>query len=188
MYSGNDQFVNATSNALNDLMNGGNVGETLVQDLAGRSDRILLGESKRGNFEIDDPGNTNYSSIVGFDLNSKSPFGGKQFVALGHELTHSKDRLDGNLDMNIWQEIKNGQSGSSETIPKCEISAIHTENQIRAENNLPLRTHYGDLNGNGTGTSVLFGKTRQSRYYNSAGIANPKFKTIKRKTQLPFIY
>ncbi|WP_437922221.1 hypothetical protein [Sphingobacterium sp. LRF_L2] len=103
-------------------------------------------------------------------------------------MAHTRDRFIRNLDMTTWQTVTD-QHGNQKSIPYAEVSANHTENQIRAENGLPLRTHYTvDANGNGTGTRIVFNGTRQSCYYNSNGVTNPNYRPISRRNQMPFTY
>lgn len=146
-------------------------------------------QSNVGNSEFQDSNYPQYGSFVRYNPSSRSPFQGRNYVGLGHELVHTRDRFNGNLDMNTWQTVTD-QNGNQKSIPYAEVSATHTENQIRAENGLPLRTHYTvDANGNGTGTRIIYNRTRQSRYYNSNGVTNPNYRPIsRRKNQIPFTY
>ena len=59
------------------------------------------------------------------------------FIGLGHELAHIQDIWNGTLDNSNWV-IEGGI-----TIPNSEKYATHIENQLRAENGVPLRSHYG---------------------------------------------
>lgn len=70
------------------------------------------------------------------------------FIALAHELAHALSYIEGNNEMGIWRIIF-GQ-GKNIVVNRDEIFASHWENKIRAENNLPLRTHYLNETGNVT--------------------------------------
>jgi len=188
LYSGNNQFVNDVSSSLGSLQSGGNAGNALVSSLAGSADNVMVLQSRGGNSEFQDPNNPQYDSYVRYNPNGASPFQGQNYVSLGHELAHTQDRFNGTLDQNTWFNVTN-QSGQSQSIPYAEIYATHIENQIRSENSLPLRTHYAaDAYGNGSGTSILFNNSNQSRFYDSRGIVNPNYRPIKRRKQTPFTY
>lgn len=188
LYSGNNQFVNDVSSSLSSLQSGGNAGNALVLGLAGSSDNVMILQSNGGNSEFQDPNNPQYDSYVRYNPNASSPFQGQNYVSLGHELAHTQDRFNGTLDQNTWFNVTN-QSGQSQSIPYAEIYATHIENQIRSENGLPLRTHYAvDAYGNGSGPSILFNNSRQSRFYDSRGIVNPNYHPINRRKQTPFTY
>ncbi|WP_343207142.1 M91 family zinc metallopeptidase [Arthrospiribacter ruber] len=191
-YQGNNQFIGDVANGLNDLMNGGSAGYALVTGLAGASDNVQIipgnANSSRGNAEF-----ASNSSLGGSAVRWDPNFNGVQgnqrpsFVALGHELAHSRDRLNSTLDLNSWFTYQD-QNGATQSVPRAEISATHTENQIRAENGLSLRQSYTyDPSGSPTGTRIIFNGTRQSRYYNSSGNSNPNFRPIRRR-QTPFTY
>jgi hypothetical protein len=65
------------------------------------------------------------------------------FIGLGHELAHSYDKVtDGKVNYAPWP----GVTGAA----KAEMFATHVENMLRAENQIPLRTHYGINNSSGS--------------------------------------
>ena len=65
------------------------------------------------------------------------------FIGLTHELAHTHDGLRGPLN-----QTSIGMIGTT-SIPYAEFYAMDWENQVRSENNIALRTHYGDdANGN----------------------------------------
>jgi hypothetical protein len=192
-YQGNNQFIGDVSNGLNDLMKGGSAGNALVTDLADASANVQIipgnANSSRGNAEF-----ASNSSLGGSAVRWDPNFNGVQgnqrpsFVALGHELTHSQDRLNRTLDLNSWFTYQD-QNGITQSVPRAEISATHMENRIRAENGVSLRQNYTyDPAGRPTGTRIIFNGTRQSRYYNSSGNPNPDFRPIRRRRQTPFTY
>ncbi|WP_422349038.1 DUF6443 domain-containing protein [Flagellimonas sp.] len=187
-YQGSDQFVSDLTAGLNDLMNGGQVGHDLVSQLAGdqnKSVEIL----KSGGNNADDNG-----TYVKWNPNNTNgpPDGGNNqrpaFIGLGHELAHIQDVWNGGADQNTWFTVP-GANGAVQSVPNAEIYSTHVENQLRAENNLPLRTSYAaDPNGNPSGPSLLFPNSRQSRYYNSNGNTNQNYRPIRRRRQTPFTY
>lgn len=72
-------------------------------------------------------------------------------------MAHIQDVWKGTYDGSLW--VGN--------IPNAEKYATHIENQLRSENGLPLRTHYGVLDtGQGDPqTSLLRKGTGVSLYY-----------------------
>ena len=108
------------------------------------------------------------------------------FIGLGHEMAHVKDVWDGTINNNPWVTVTL-PNGKTKAIPKAEIFATHMENQIRSENNVPLRVAYGvNVNGGADpSTRIIKAGTSQSIYYNQSGATN--FKRLKRK-QIPFTY
>jgi len=88
----------------------------------------------------------------------KSPL----FVAVGHEMAHRKDIIKGTFDGNEWFTTSDGT-----TIPNAEVFATHYENMIRAEHDLPLRTHYARDSRKGVGPEII--QSGQSRFYNQYG-------------------
>lgn len=188
-YQGGDQFVADLTNALNSLMSGGSVGNNLVTSLAGdlnNNVEILSSNENKAGFDGSfvkwNSSNTNGAPDKQPGNNNQRP----TFISLGHELAHIKDSWSGTLDQSRWFSVPNANGGFT-PIPKAEIYATHVENQLRAENNLPLRTSYAaDPNGNPAGPSILFPGTRESRFYDSNGNSNGN--SINRRRQTPYKY
>lgn len=188
-YQGGDQFVADLTNALNSLMSGGSVGNNLVTSLAGdlnNNVEILSSNENKAGFDGSfvkwNSSNTNGAPDNQPGNNNQRP----TFISLGHELAHIKDSWSGTLDQSRWFSVPNANGGFT-PIPKAEIYATHVENQLRAENNLPLRTSYAaDPNGNPAGPSILFPGTRESRFYDSNGNSNGN--SINRRRQTPYKY
>ncbi len=188
LYSGNNQFLNNLTSALNSVQNGGAAGNALITGLAGSSNNVMILQSRGGNREFQDANYPQYDSYVKWNPNSNSPFQGQNYVSLIHELAHTQDRFNGTLNMNTWFNTAN-QAGNNVSIPYAEIYSTHIENQIRAEHNLPLRTHYTiDAFGNGVGPRLIYNNTRQSRYYNANSVPNPNYRTVGRRASYPYIY
>lgn len=59
------------------------------------------------------------------------------YIGLGYEMAHIQDIWKGTIDNNTWVTV------GGTAIPNAEKYATHIENQLRAENNISLRTHYG---------------------------------------------
>lgn len=171
-------------------MNGGEAGNALVAGLAAAQDNVQILQFNSGNSEFATNTPSQFDSYVRWNPNNNGVAGNQRpaFVGLGHELAHTRDRFNSTLDSNPWFGYQDAQ-GNAQYIPRYEISATHLENQVRSENNLPLRPSYiFDQNGNPTGQRIIFNGTRQSRYYDSGGNLNPNFRPIRRKTQTPFTY
>ncbi|HEX8576320.1 MAG TPA: hypothetical protein VF677_08510, partial [Flavobacterium sp.] len=92
------------------------------------------------------------------------------YIGLAHELGHAHDGLDGPLDQTSMGMI------GSESIPIAELYSMGWENKVRYDNNLPLRTHYGNnTNGDIVGpnsllASMLSSVQLQVNYSNPSGM------------------
>ena len=155
MYSGNDVFMFNLSNALATLREG-EVGNSLVNELMNSSNIVNIANRKNNSA---DPKGTyikwNFSSIDG-GIDQHGNRERPSYIGLGHEMAHIQDIWRGTADYSEWI---NG-------IPNAEKYATHVENQLRAEHGLPLRTHYGIVNGKGDPkTSLLIKGTFASRYF-----------------------
>jgi hypothetical protein len=61
------------------------------------------------------------------------------FVGVAHELGHAEERVQtGRNNFRVWTETEDPKK----PVYEAEKHAMHVENLIRAEHNLPLRTHY----------------------------------------------
>ena len=79
-----------------------------------------------------------YDMFCGLSMEANggyTPFA-PSYISLGHELAHAEDFLSGSVDYSTWYSY-NGYS-----VEYNELKACHVENMIRAEHNIPLRTHY----------------------------------------------
>jgi hypothetical protein len=151
---------------LSALESGGATGKELVSYFDNDKRDVSLVYSK-GEFDA----GKEYSDPIKLDPNmskklpqtngfQESPF----FVNLGHELGHK-------MDPNKYVLFG---SWTAPDISASEIYASHIENQIRAENGLPLRVSYGvNLNNkvaNGVDRrTILIDSTGNSVYYNNYG-------------------
>lgn len=63
------------------------------------------------------------------------------YIGLAHELAHVANMWAGNFDTNTWFSVTD-PNGNTANVRNHEIYATHTENKIRTEFGLPLRTHY----------------------------------------------
>lgn len=136
LYSGTDAFVNSLTTALNDLRTGGNVGSALVSDLVSSTKNVQIAQGKN----TADPNGTyikwNPNSTTG-GMNQIGTESRPAYIGLGHEMAHIQDIWKGTIDNNTWVTV------GGTAIPNAEKYATHIENQLRAENNISLRTHYG---------------------------------------------
>ena len=146
-YQGADQFALAVINAL-DMLRSGDIGSSLVNDLVSSTKCFNIIPSEDGWFKgSEDVVNEVSCFTIGWDPHST--IGGPSesddgtvsnyrpsFVGLGHELAHGWDRIYGLWDETPWYNY------DLEVKDKRDIFAIHVENMIRAEHNLPLRYAY----------------------------------------------
>lgn len=178
IYSGNDKFIGQVSRVLGRLALG-KEGKGLVDRLANsKSDieiRNVTGDNRAsptGKFIQFDA-----NKITSIPTETKEPIG-QNFTSLGHEMAHIEDKINGTLNMSTWimLPVTDPQTGVTTNKPatKSEIYATHKENQIRAEQGLPLRTHYsGDVNNVGYEPSrVVVRGTRMSTYIQSVQVGN----------------
>ena len=170
-YNGTETNVLALINALGTLQDGDN-GAKLIEDLVNNSSTVHITATNDTNAKNNER-EYYVGSRVNWNYNGKSHFGGTTFTSLAHELVHSYDRITGNLDSRTW--IK-----STNEIPYADIHAVHIENRIRAEHNLPLRKAYIEHLDNTIDeeSRVLDGFDR-SLYYNLQGNNNPDYSIVK---------
>ena len=181
VYSGNDTYLNNLTTAINNLRVEGNVGNTLVSDLMSSTNRVQI---VRGNNTADINGafiKWNPNSTAG-GINAIGSENRPSYIGLGHEMAHIQDVWNGTIDNSTWV------TAGGVAIPNSEKYATHIENQLRAENGILLRTHYGiDAS---TGTRVGLESTRIVRgvtslfYWKSNGIAPNGIPLLS----TPFIY
>lgn len=136
-YAGGNTFVDQVSSALGRL-GLGKEGRQMVDFLSNDTHVVSIAQ-----------GGNQYNDIiytVGFNPSSKANIPTEKgvnglakspsYISLGHELAHTEDHLKGTLNKNkTWVGTIN--------YSEAEKYATHRENQFRAENGLPLRTHYG---------------------------------------------
>ena len=168
IYSGSDTYLNSLTTAVNNLRTGGNAGSALVNDLMSSTNTVQVVQGRN----TADPGGTflrwNPNSTTG-GMNAMGSESRPSYIGLGHEMAHIQDTWNGTIDNSTWV------TAGGVAIPNSEKYATHIENQLRAENGVPLRTHYGiDAS---TGVRVGLESTRVVRsgtslFYNrSNGVA-----------------
>jgi RHS repeat-associated protein len=181
LYSGTDVFVKSLTTALDDLRTGGNVGSALVSELASSTKNVQIVQGKN----TADPNGTyikwNPNSTTG-GINQIGTEYRPAFIGLGHEMAHIQDIWKGTIDNNIWVNV------GGTAIPNAEKYATHIENQLRAENNISLRTHYGidAISGRRVGlesTRIINGNL--SLFYNQSNGKSPIGISL---LSTPFIY
>ncbi len=99
---------------------------------------------------------------------SDSPF----FIKLGHEMAHGMDPEKNGDVFGPW--VGGRTQSKDDDVSHSEIFASHIENQLRAENNLPLRVSYRVSKGNKVARGVdfetmLIDSTGNSIYFNNYG-------------------
>jgi len=182
IYSGSDTYLNSLTTAVNSLRTGGNTGNALVSDLMNSTNTVQV---VRGSNAADPNGtyirwNPN-SSTGGMNVmgNENRP----SYIGLGHEMAHIQDTWKGTIDNSTWVTTAGGVA-----IPNSEKYATHIENQLRAENGVALRTHYGIDASTGVrvgleSTRIVSGGT--SLFYNqSNGVAPNGIRLLS----TPFVY
>ena len=186
-YSGNNADVIAILNALNTIALGYE-GNKLLYSLSHSSKTVLI---EVMNKELIEKGKSSFESI---DLvyDSKVIWNNKDtrlldresdnYIKLGHELAHSRDRIFKQIDMmkDTWFSLEDGKK-----VLKAEISALHTENLIRAEHGVRLRTHYAYKDNRNylipsRGEFIRYGR---SLYFDIQGKKRNNFDLIKNREE-----
>ncbi len=176
-------FLKQTVKALDKVRTGGTEGQKLVGELQSNAatTNIMKGAnafnesgdaSGLTNVVRWDPGNTSGGP------NEKGNTSRPAFIGLGHELGHSFDKVsDGKINYAPWPGVTGAR--------KAEMFATHIENMLRAENQIPLRTHYG-IN-NSSGSPVYEG---QLIYPGTRASTNPQFNHYVPEIDewLPYVY
>ena len=167
---GNDKALNSIKGALAKLSSG-KEGKALVDDLMAstthstqivdRKGAANKADSQKGSFIIWDSQNTN----GGPDQNGNTTR--DYYIGLGHEMAHVQDIWNGTFNNGIWQSVTDANGNS--------VYATYKENQIRAENGLPLRVFYAiDAYNNNPdpSTRIIRAGTSESVYYQQNGATN----------------
>ena len=191
LYAGNNTFIGQLSEALNGLMNGGNVGHDLVSGLANHSNVITIWQRNNSAAIGNDVG-WNPTGVIPNnrgveDVLTTAGLQNNPMINLGHELAHIEYNWNKEISK-TWFNMTVDRKGNltQRPISTSEIYTTHIENQLRSEYNLPLRTYYGkDQNGNSIGPRIIIPATRASRFYNSQGTTN--YSPLKRGV-IPYIY
>ena len=101
-YSGTNENIARTTSALN-VLRSKKAGNDLVTKLSQSSKKVII-LAQEGTSNGEGEGSQGYDSYVKWDPTKDAAFGGGSFVALGHELAHSLDRLSGTM---YWSNISN---------------------------------------------------------------------------------
>ena len=168
-------FLSKISGLLGQISGGGEVGSGLIDFFSGSKHDLTINNGKDSQdkkFAI--------GSSVFFDVDTDTPLDtteGEQsslFTDLAHEIAHAKssETKEPTRDL-IWYW------SFTKEITLDEINASHIENQIRAENNLPLRTHYSrNSNGSPYEPSRLIDRRGNSTHFGSDNILISPLPTV----------
>ena len=179
LYAGTaGDFGNQIAAALDQIRTGGDFGAKFIGDLATGSDNVEVRPTTGNNVTQDgilyvNPGAE--QSAPTEKGNQRLPFD----ITLGHELAHGLANVQG-VHFKDWTTINTDESGGTRTLSNSEIYATHIENNLRAEQGLPLRTYYSPTADGGAvpATRILDSKYR-SLYYPTGDIApHSTYKTV----------
>jgi hypothetical protein len=129
-------FLGQVVAALDQIRNGGEGGCQLITDLENASHQIRI---KEGTENLGGATSVTWNpneTTSGPDINGGTTR--PSFIGLAHELGHAHDLLDGKSNQS---EMPGAPKGSNTRL--WEYYAMHWENRVRAENNIPLRASYG---------------------------------------------
>ncbi len=158
VYSGNDSFLLETRDALNQLDfassslvldEGGNLTKVgIINDIVESDDVYRINYERRSNHTggqiyIDPRATVRTPTTDGV---AKSPYS----ITLVHELGHLYSKHNGIYNAETWATLEGNR------IKFDENFASHFENIFRDKLDLPLRTHYGILDGKGFDPTRLF--------------------------------
>lgn len=188
LYAGNDTFIGQ----LTGLMNGGNAGFDFVSRLANHPNVVTLMYSNRSGVDSQNQLGWNSTGVRKDGSLEAVPtttgMSNNPMITLGHELGHVDYEWNGGRSATWFNMTVADRNGNpiQRPISTSEIYTTHIENQLRSENNLPLRTYYGvDPFGNGIGPCIIVPSTGTSCYYNSQGYTN--YKPLRRGVT-PYTY
>ena len=181
IYLGSDTYLNNLTAAVNRVRTGGNAGKALVSNLMNSTNvtQVVQGRNTadaNGTFIRWNPNSTTGG------MNTMGNENRPSYIGLGHEMAHIQDTWNGTIDNSTWVTV------GGVAIPNSEKYATHIENQLRVENGISLRTHYGmDAS---TGTRVGLESTRivrgnESLYYRQSNGVTPNGIPL---LSTPFIY
>jgi hypothetical protein len=189
-YTGKQRgFLKNTVAAL-DKTRGTETGEQMVSEIQSSKFNVTIKRGSSNSYTADNPGKAAlnvqapgmFPGLAGsggtIRFNPQSTQGGmntrgnrdsQPFIGLAHEMAHSWDGIDGNLNLTKIP----GQD-----FTYSEHFATHIENKIRAENGMPLRTHYGYNQTTNTGFYRILQPGGQSTFYGNNYYDDLKLKSI----------
>lgn len=159
-------FVASVKNGLDQLRDGGNMGNSLVNEIS--SDPNVVNIVQGSPDGVGSGGNSFSPSGRKFTVswNPSWTKGGLDinggvtrptFIGLGHELAHAYDAIsDLYMDQTLWVGLTE----------RSELFASHVENLIRVENGIALRSNYS--NSNHPDYRLLNSQGQSYHYYSQA--------------------
>ena len=147
IYQGNNELASQTISSINELSSS-STGIGLVNSMI-ESDKICtLSEGSENLTTLLGDGNSliswNYLSageLPSIDNEGNATYYSDPETSFVHELKHAWDIANDKFDKNTWYTTSEGYK-----VPEAEKSACATENMVRMEKGLPIRTHYGSYN------------------------------------------
>ena len=162
LYSGDNSFAKSIAEALDEIRTGGDFGAKFIGDAAVGKDNIEI-RSYAGNNVTDgsilyvNPGVN--QSVPTEKGSQKLPFS----ITLGHEMAHGIANAQG-TKFGDWVTLPT--VSGDRTLSQSEIYATHVENNIRAQQEIPLRTHYSqDADGVPVSETRILDSKARSLYY-----------------------
>jgi RHS repeat-associated protein len=169
LYSGSNEFAGQITGALDDIRTGGDFGGKFVGDLATGKDNIEIRSTTGDNVTQD--------GILYVNPNAKQDAPTEKGVqrlpfkiTLGHEMAHGLANVQG-VAFKDWVTIPTEKG--DRTLSQSEIYASHIENNLRAEQGLPLRTHYSPETGGGVNEDTRLLDSKGRSLYYPAGNTSP---------------
>jgi hypothetical protein len=146
-------FLEGVLTGLNALANNSETGQALLDFFANDNNDVFIRQGSKNvadlnSFDIELDVNFRGSNIPTEAGLQTSPF----WLDIGHELAHQQDiQKNGSVQAGtLWLTLPDGT-----IIRSTEKYATHIENQMRADANMPLRTHYVSQGFNGYAPSLI---------------------------------
>lgn len=136
-------FLKKTVAALNTI-NSKSTGNNLIKQAENSEKNITIKKSMSNSFKP-------VESLSDIALNGVHSDGTNErpsFIGLAHELAHGVDAAYGKMDGKYWYTVYDTEGKFQKSIYNYEKQACHTENLIRAEQNISLRLLYQPNNPN----------------------------------------
>jgi RHS repeat-associated protein len=165
-------YVGRTKGAL-DKIRGGSAGSSLISQIQSSDKNVTISSGSNSYAPenqnwADAQNGTGADGVVNWSAsdghggpNTSGSTSRPSYIGLAHELAHGLDGANGTIDGGYWFSIKTPTG--SETVYNMEKGATHWENRIRAENGIPLRTHYQPGNNN---SRILINGTQSQHFGN----------------------
>lgn len=160
LYNGVDEFILELTKALSFIM-GGKTGAWLIMTLVDSPYGCLITNNTENSSWTRPSGNI-FWYTNGVPIPTTMGLKTNSYIDLAHEMGHTYLKYTRQEPVGVWFTYDDEKQ-----VLLREIVVTHIENLIRAENDLPLRTHYGrTVYGLPFGPPIINSYTNTSYYFN----------------------